>query len=156
MTAGDRDHPTSRQAARVLLVDGQGRVLLFHGTDPGRPGVSYWFTVGGGLDPGETTQQAAARELREETGLDVAPDRLGQPVWQELMDFPFDGQWYRQQQDFYVCRVPAWQVSLAGHDEIERASIDTFRWWSVSELEATDEKYYPSHLPALLREILGT
>jgi 8-oxo-dGTP pyrophosphatase MutT (NUDIX family) len=34
---------------------------------------SYWHVVAGGVEPGETAEEAAARELREETGLDAAP-----------------------------------------------------------------------------------
>ncbi len=42
-----------RRAARVLLLDGAGRVLLLRGFDPAMPEHRYWFTVGGGLDDGE-------------------------------------------------------------------------------------------------------
>jgi 8-oxo-dGTP pyrophosphatase MutT (NUDIX family) len=138
----------------VLLVDGSGRVLLFHGTDPGRPDHEYWFTPGGGLDPGETTAQAAARELFEEAGYAVDPADLGEPVWDEEAEFPFDGVWYRQQQDFFLLRVDSWQVDTSGFDEIEVGSIDGYRWWSVAELEGSGERYYPAELPSLLRSLV--
>ena len=32
---------------------------------------SYWHVVAGGVEPGETAEEAARRELREETGLDA-------------------------------------------------------------------------------------
>jgi 8-oxo-dGTP pyrophosphatase MutT (NUDIX family) len=136
------------------VVDAQRRVLMFRGTDPGRPGVRYWFTAGGGLDEGETPAQGAARELREETGLAVPAERLGEPVWREVTDFPYDGRWYRQEQDFYLIRVDSLQVSLEGLDEVERESIDTYRWWSLADLQATSERFYPDELPDLLRGIL--
>jgi 8-oxo-dGTP pyrophosphatase MutT (NUDIX family) len=99
--------------------------------------------------------QGAVRELREETGLDVAPDSLADPVWREVTEFPFDGVFYRQEQEFYLHRVPDWPVDTAGFDDIERAYIDGHRWWSVAELTATDERYYPGDLPTLLRELVG-
>jgi dATP pyrophosphohydrolase len=34
---------------------------------------SYWHVVAGGVEAGETAEQAAARELKEETGLDATP-----------------------------------------------------------------------------------
>jgi 8-oxo-dGTP pyrophosphatase MutT (NUDIX family) len=34
---------------------------------------SYWHVVAGGVEPGETAEEAAARELTEETGLDATP-----------------------------------------------------------------------------------
>jgi 8-oxo-dGTP pyrophosphatase MutT (NUDIX family) len=148
------DDPIPRRAARILLLDGSDRVLLFRGTDPGRPGIWYWFTAGGGLSEGESPAEGAARELREETGLAVSPDRLGAPVWRQVTDFPFDGRWYRQEQEFYLLRVDSWQVDLTGLDEDELRSIDGYHWWSVAELETTRDRFYPDELVGLLRGIL--
>ena len=64
-----------RRAARVILLDDADRVLLVRGHDVDQPERSWWFTVGGGIDGGETPRQAAVRELREETG--IAPRLLG-------------------------------------------------------------------------------
>ncbi|GAA1812829.1 NUDIX domain-containing protein [Planosporangium flavigriseum] len=139
-----------RRAARVLLVDASWRVLMLRGRDPARPDYMYWFTVGGGLDAGETPAQGAVRELFEETGLRAAPEALGEPVFHETVEFPFDGSWYRQEQDFFLLRVDSWQVDFAGFNEIERASVDAHRWWTVAELRATGERYYPPSLPKLL------
>jgi 8-oxo-dGTP pyrophosphatase MutT (NUDIX family) len=143
--------PVARRAARVLLIDQAGRVLLFHGYDPARPAHRYWFTPGGGLQPGESAAEGAARELAEETGLRVAPEELGNPVWREETTFPFDGVWYRQQQDFFLLEVAAWRVDTAGFDQLERDSIDEHRWWPIGELESTGDRVYPVDLAALLK-----
>lgn len=145
----------ARRAARVLLVDGADRVLLFLGHDPARPGHIYWFTVGGGLSDGETPADGAARELREETGLRLDPAELGEPVFAEQTEYPFDGRWYRQQQEFFLVRVASWEVDTSGFDTVEQGCIDGHRWWSLSELESTADRYYPATLPALLRDLVG-
>lgn len=144
-----------RRASRVLLVDADGRVLLLRGRDPGRPDHRYWFTVGGGLDHGESGPDGAVRELFEETGLRVPPDEVGAPVHHEVTEFPFDGRWYRQEQDFYLVRVDSWQVDFAGHNAIEQATVDAYRWWSAAELRATDERFYPLDLADLMERVLG-
>jgi 8-oxo-dGTP pyrophosphatase MutT (NUDIX family) len=149
----NRPHATPRSAARVLLVDASWRVLMLRGRDPGRPDHRYWFTVGGGLDAGETPVDGAVRELREETGLRVAPEAIGEPVFHEVTEFPFDGRWYRQEQDFFLLRVNSWEVDFAGHNAIERATVDAYRWWSADELRATTERYYPAELPDLLARL---
>ncbi len=152
---GSKENPIPRRAARILLIDGDGRVLMFRGFDPARPGWRYWFTAGGGLDEGETPAAGGARELREETGLAMTSESLGPPIWHQRTDFPFDGRWYRQEQEFFAVRVESVDISIDGFDAVERQSIDAHRWWSVDELAKTDERFYPAELPQLLREILG-
>ena len=63
-----------RPTARWLILDGQGRVLLFHFVFSDGPlsGTAFWATPGGGADSGETYEDAARRELFEETGFTAA------------------------------------------------------------------------------------
>jgi 8-oxo-dGTP pyrophosphatase MutT (NUDIX family) len=144
-----------RRAARVVLVDRADRTLLLRGGDPARPGLRYWFTPGGGLDSGETPAAGAARELFEETGLRVDPDGLGEPIWHQVTRFSYNNTEYRQEQDFYLYRVPEWQVDTAGFDAEEKLVIDAHRWWSAEELDATEEIVYPEGLAELLRRAAG-
>jgi 8-oxo-dGTP pyrophosphatase MutT (NUDIX family) len=146
--------PIARLAARVLLIDEAGRVLLFHGIDPADPTDDYWVTPGGGLEPGESPVQGAVRELFEETGLRVDPATLGEPVFRNVVEFSFDGRRYRQEQDFFLLRVPSWEVDTANFDEVEKVAMDRYHWWFVDELAATGERYYPEILPDLLRRLV--
>ncbi|HEY2691356.1 MAG TPA: NUDIX domain-containing protein [Streptosporangiaceae bacterium] len=81
--------PIPRRAGRVLPIDSANRVLLLRGIDPADPEHPYWFTVGGGADPGETLAQAAdgmdADEKGSVTGYrwcSVADlDALGEPFF---------------------------------------------------------------------------
>ncbi len=146
--------PIPRTAARVLLIDEADRILLFHGIDPANPADVYWVTPGGGLDPGETPAQGASRELFEETGLRVNPAELGEPVFRNVIEFSFDRRSYRQEQDFFLLRVPSWEVDTSNFDDTERIAVDGHRWWSVAELESTPECIYPEVLPSLLRSLV--
>lgn len=59
-----------RVGSAVVVVDDQGRVLLgIRGKEPNR---GKWVLPGGGVRPFETLSAAATREIREETGLEVA------------------------------------------------------------------------------------
>jgi 8-oxo-dGTP pyrophosphatase MutT (NUDIX family) len=139
----------------VLLVDAGDRVLLVRGADPGRPGSRYWFTIGGGLDPGESTAQGAARELFEETGLRVGAADLGEPIHEDVTEFPYEGTWYRQSNVFYLLRVQSWHVPVDQIDPAEEHYIHEHRWWSIAELAMTEETVYPRDLLSILGPILG-
>ena len=146
--------PLPRRAARVLLVDATGRVLLFRGGDPAEPAAgTWWFTPGGGLEAGESWAEGAARELHEETGLRVAPEVLGAPVLDERADFSFGGLLIDQDQRFFLHRVESHEVDTSGFGEIEVASIEEHRWWSVDELAATSDTVYPVALVDVLTRL---
>ncbi|NAZ87491.1 NUDIX domain-containing protein [Kineococcus sp. T90] len=150
----DPDGTRTRSAARVVVLDGAGRVLLVRGTDPTAPGRSWWFTVGGGRAPGEPAREAAARELLEETGLVVAPADLTGPVWVRTADFPYLGQPCRQHEEFFVHRphAPA-ELSRERWTPLELATLTDVRWWTPDELAGTAETVYPVQLAALLAEL---
>lgn len=135
-----------RPTARVLLFDPDGRILLMKGRlprDPTAPGV--WFTVGGGVDSGETYEQAAQREILEETGISDA--RLGPVLWrseQVLADRKnrpvlFQETFFRADCDG---RIP----SRSGWQDMEREFVDDIRWWDLEQFAVSQEPRYPLNL----------
>lgn len=143
--------PYARHTARVLLMNKEDRLLLFK--FGGKRG-HVWLTPGGGIDEGEALNAAAARELREETGLVVAPEALGGLVAATggYADMGWAEGVFRE--DYFFHRVDALDVDMSGFTDYERTSISEHRWWSVDELAATDERVVPWELAPLLTSIL--
>lgn len=56
---------------QLLCLSGDRILLIRH--HPGRPNAGKWNGPGGKIEPGELPRRAALRELREETGLVLAP-----------------------------------------------------------------------------------
>ena len=140
----------------MLLFDASERVLLLRGHDPAEPHRSWWFTPGGGIDGDETARQAAARELREETGWDIPEERLVGPVWERTALFDFMEHPYAQHEVFYVARIPgAPDDAVApggrlGWTAAERDTLDDVRWFSVAEVVGLDTEVFPTTLGELL------
>lgn len=143
-----------RVSARVVLLDETGAVLLFCGSDPALTDAPrWWFTVGGGVEPGETIAEAATRELAEETGLRVDAAALIGPVWRRDAVFEFSGAVLRSQEMFFVHRTARFEPSLGAHTPLEQRTIHGHRWCDatmIDELVAAGETVYPQQLGALL------
>jgi 8-oxo-dGTP pyrophosphatase MutT (NUDIX family) len=145
----------NRRAGRVLLVDPGGAVLLFEGFDPGAPDAGrWWLTPGGGADEGEPVEDAAVREVFEETGLRIEPDALGPVVATRVAEFSFDGRDYRQSEWFFAVRTERFEPTREGWEEVEHRSLVRARWWTADELDRTDATVYPQELAALLRAVV--
>jgi 8-oxo-dGTP pyrophosphatase MutT (NUDIX family) len=143
--------PVLRHAARILLVDGAGRVLLLKWRL--ESGDHVWITPGGGLGAGESHPEAAIRELEEEVGLrDV---QLGPCVWLREHVFNWNGRAYRQRERFYLVRVEAHEVDRSGNDEDELLVLEEFRWWTLPKLEASDETFAPRRIALFLAPLLA-
>lgn len=145
-----------RRAARVIVLDDAGRVLLVRGHDADQPERSWWFTVGGGIDPGESEVDAALRELREEAGLELAPEDLEGPVMTRAGIFHFYAESCRQDEVFFVARVPAGhEPSDVGWTDIERDVLDEMRWMTPAELRAQPLEVFPTALPDVVEALAG-
>jgi 8-oxo-dGTP pyrophosphatase MutT (NUDIX family) len=143
-----------RRTARVILLDPRNRILLLKGrlpSDPTAPGV--WFTVGGGVEGDETLEEAARREILEETGFGV--DRVGDVLWRGEQTFPDrKGRPVLIKEAFMVARCAGGEPSREGWVALEREFIDDMRWWSLADLLALDEPIYPADLAPRLAKIL--
>ena len=152
---GSRQNPEFRPAARVLLIDDRDRVLLFSVALPQRPHDRLWITPGGGLDPGETREDAALRELYEETGLRAV--KLGPCIWKRRHAWQWSNKWIDSEEWFYLLRASAFDVVPTAPDEWEMQYVLGHRWWSLPEMVANmeTETFVPRSLPELLLPILA-
>jgi 8-oxo-dGTP pyrophosphatase MutT (NUDIX family) len=138
----------------VLLLDAAGRVLLFHVSDPHVDAPALWVTPGGALEPSESWEEAALRELEEETGLtDV---QLGPWVWKRHHVWRWGEHWNDSEERFYLVRLPSAEISMGGMSAEEQDVIKAYRWWSVDELaHSTDQLFVPRRIPDLLRPLVA-
>jgi 8-oxo-dGTP pyrophosphatase MutT (NUDIX family) len=132
---------TVSRRARVVIVD-DGRVALIKRVRAGR---TYYLFPGGGVEPGETPEQAAIREAHEELGVDVD---LGTPRYEEDFD--------RSRFVYFDARIVGGEFGTglwpdhADRDDEARARSGTHEpvWIPLAELDGLDVR------PGALVELL--
>lgn len=146
------DEPV-RHVARVILLDEVMNVLLvrYEGSetmDPSGEGpVGYWVPPGGALNKGEDHRSAAMRELSEETGLNV---ELGPWLWERRHFLRFRGKEISQWERFFLAKIKVKTPEVANQSP---EAIKELRWWSLPELQASSEQFFPEGLVALVEPI---
>ena len=136
--------PEERDAVRALVVDAAQRLLLMRWESAaGR----WWITPGGGVLAGESEEDALRRELAEEVGLHTFS--VGPLVLERTHSLPLSGRILRQHERIYLVRVGSLDVRPA--IDLAPENVTGHRWWTVAELESTDEQISPPHLAELVR-----
>jgi TDG/mug DNA glycosylase family protein len=144
--------PIPRPGVRALMLDADDRVLLFRYPAPDDPGV--WVGPGGAVEPGESDEHALRREIEEETHLrDV---ELGPWIWTRRHVWSWRGKVYDTREKFALIRVDAAEVEPDASDSLFFGGPETgfeHRWWTIDELEATQDRVSPRRLARLLRRL---
>lgn len=106
------------------------------------------------MEAGESLQEAAAREVVEETGFtDVV---LGAAVWYDeviLEDIELQPRLFKQH--YIVARTAGGRLSRAGWQDYEHQLTEDMRWWTLAEIQLSDETFYPIGLADLLPDVLA-
>ena len=154
----DLEADLERTSVRVVLRDRAGLVLLFDTVDPLNPGLgSWWELPGGGMEPGETVAQTAARELAEETGFSLPTAAFGPPTWTRTATYLRRGRRVLQHEHVVaaVLRLAEPAPSSEHRTAQEMEDYVGYRWWTVQAVRASRERFFPGRLPDLLEPFLS-
>ena len=143
--------PTPRPSARILLVNEADEVLLQRVFDPYNL-LEMWLTPGGAVEAGESFEDAARREMWEETGL--ARRELGPWVWKRRHVWRSDTESFESFERYYVVRTPRFDAEPHLLGRMEAGALKEHRWWSVPDIRRSSEVFVPLRLGEFLEPLV--
>ncbi len=143
-----------RPAARVVLLDREGRIFLVNSEDPIDPRKPPWWEIpGGGIDAGESSEDAARRELWEETG--IADVEMGPCIWTQHVEFDFGGYHFDSRERIHVAWCDGGDYRPKHLEALEAAAFLGARWWPLDELLASEVPVLPTRLREFLPPVVA-
>ncbi len=143
--------PRTRYTARALLVTPEREILLVRFAVPAL-GRHFWITPGGGIEPGESEREAVVREITEETGL--ADVTIGPAVWTRSVPIAWAEPPFTQRETYFWVPTARFEPSAESiPSEAERREIEAYHWWTLAEIEASQERFAPRRIGELLRAL---
>jgi 8-oxo-dGTP pyrophosphatase MutT (NUDIX family) len=149
----------TRLAARIFLINADNEIFLLQVKHPdafsaANPIGTYWITPGGEIEAGETTEQAARRELYEETGITDAEFVTPHAFYSEV-ELIHKGHPTLFKEWYFIARTQTSTISTENFTEAEKVVIGNHKWWSVGELRATTDIFFPSNLVEIVEPFVS-
>ena len=144
-----------RPAARVVLLDRNRQIFLVKGSDPMRPEKGTWWEIpGGGIERGESSADAAARELYEECGFKNVV--VGPCIWTQYVEFDFAMYHFKSDERIHLAETEeSAEWDPKGLEALEAAAFEEGRWWALEDLLASEEQTLPERLREFLPQIIN-
>ncbi len=148
-------------SVRIILLNSKNELLLMCADDPktttlkGKYNGRFWYTVGGQIEDGESIEQAALREIYEETGIKREKVVLGPVVWFGEFDLILSGIATRLKQVFIVARTAENNFTLKNLTAEEQAVVQRLDWFSLQRIQTSTEVVYPVLLPKYLPDVIA-
>lgn len=137
-----------RRSSRIIVLGPDRRALMFRFNIPGRE--PFWVTAGGECDPDESYEEAARRELHEETGIVADP---GAQIARTTPEFVTpEGEPVQADERYFMVSVASSRIETANHTALERRVMTEHRWFTLHELECWHEAVFPEEIASIIRQ----
>ncbi len=141
---------STRQRVSAVIIE-NGQLLLIHRVKPGR---DYYVLPGGGIEPGETKEEALQREVREELHLEVTQSESLFCLADQFAA-AYDNTHNGNKEDFYFLISTTGTPEIGGPEKERMTATNTYtiHWAPLADLASVSPIYPVVVVPTLLKSL---
>lgn len=125
---------------------------MFRFAVAGRP--PFWVTAGGECEHDESFEDAAKRELFEETGIKAEP---GPQIAHTTPEFiTVEGEPVQADERYFLVRVSSDAIDTSHHTALEQQVMTQHRWFTAQEYDDWHEAVFPEDLVGIIRTAIAS
>lgn len=144
-----------RKSSQAILLNPEDKIFLFKFEFAMLSGCNtLWVTPGGGVEDGESFQQALSREIYEELGIEIK----GNFKWIYYRNKPFttkSGEEFISEERYYLVKIGYSNINFENMDYFEQRLTKDWKWWTVEEIMHSSETFFSDNLGEKLIKLIN-
>lgn len=151
-----------KTTVRILLINNNHELLMMRVVDPSttrldrKPRPAFWCTIGGKIEQGETLEQAAYRELFEETGLHASDVELGPIVWYGVHQMIISGVHMELDEKFIIMHLKSnKELNQDNFTQTEKNVVTNLQWLDLNAILSHHEPIFPAIFKTHLADVVA-
>ena len=142
-----------RKSSRAIVLNKDNQIFLFqYKFDYLADKKAIWITPGGSLEEGESFEDALKRELFEELGVQIT-ESCPEVYYRNPIYTLKNGEKIQSVEKFFLVIVAERTFSFVNWTESEKKRMLTGKWWSVEEIQQSEDEFFSKDIIRILTEI---
>ena len=144
-----------RKSARAIVINNKNQMFLFqYMFDYLEDSKAIWITPGGSLEEGELFEDALKREVYEELGVQLTKESP-EVYYRNPIYTLQSGEKVQSVEKFFLVVLEEDTFSFDHWTESEKKRMLAGKWWSVDEIEKSEEEFFSKDVVRILKELSG-
>lgn len=144
-----------RKSSRAIVLNEENQIFLFkYKFDYIAEDKAIWITPGGGLEEGESFEDALKRELFEELGVQIIGN-CPEVYYRNPIYTLKSGEKVQSVEKFFLVALDDEAFSFVYWTESEKKRMRAGKWWSVEEIEQSGEEFFSKDILRIIAELSG-
>lgn len=143
----------TRKSSRAIIINRNHEIFLFkYNFDYLSYGKAIWITPGGGLEDGESFDEALKRELYEELGIQL--NQYHKQIYYRNPIYTLEnGETVQCEERFYLIYLDGIEFTYTNWTDTEQKRMLLGKWWSLNEIKESKDEFFSSDIIHIINDL---